>query len=245
MLEHGQTRPGAIAVTGGARGIGAAIVAELARRGHIVGRLTRGGGGPDLPGRVIDLRADVSDEASIRAAFATLAEQPGGLVGLVNNAGIHQDAVSSEMPTSELDRVLAINASSVFACSREAYPHLKSAGGGTIVNLGSFFDRMGVKRHLAYCASKAAVGAITRCLAVEWAKDRINVIDVAPGYVATDFNAKQMAGPLGAYLAKRVPTGGPGSAEEVARFIALLFEQPLPNLTGETIYLDGGQGIAH
>jgi NAD(P)-dependent dehydrogenase (short-subunit alcohol dehydrogenase family) len=211
----------------------------------VVGRLTRSGLGPDVAGEVIDLKADVEDEASVRLALEALAKRAGRLTGLVNNAGIHLDAASSEMPTADLNRILAVNASSVFACAREAYPHLKAAGGGTIVNLGSFFDRMGVKRHLAYCASKAAVGAITRCLAVEWARDKINVINVAPGYVATDFNAMQMAGPLGAYLAKRVPTGGPGSAGEVARFIAVLFEQPLPNLTGETIYMDGAQGIAH
>ena len=60
-------------------------------------------------------------------------------------------------------------------CSREAYPHLVRAGGGIIVNIGSFFDKMGVKRNLAYCASKAAVGAITRCLAVEWAAKGIRV----------------------------------------------------------------------
>jgi NAD(P)-dependent dehydrogenase (short-subunit alcohol dehydrogenase family) len=237
--------PGVIAVTGGGRGIGGAIVAALARRGHTVGRLTRAGSGPPVEGRVIDLKADVTDEASLGVALAALVRQAGRLTGLVNNAGIHLDMASAEMPTGELNRILQVNASAVFAGSREAYPHLKAAGGGTIVNLGSFFDRMGVKRHLAYCASKAAVGAITRCLAVEWAKDKINVVNVAPGYVATDFNAQQMAGPLGAYLARRVPTGGPGSAEEVARFIALLFDAPLPNLTGETIYMDGAQGVAH
>ena len=85
---------------------------------------------------------------------------------------------------------MRINATSVFVASREVYPHLKQAGGGMIVNIGSFFDKIGVKRNLAYCASKAAVGAITRCLAVEWAADNIRVLDVAPGYIDTDLNAE-------------------------------------------------------
>ena len=82
------------------------------------------------------------------------------------------------------------NATSVVVASREVYPHLKQAGGGLIVNIGSFFDKMGVSRSVAYCASKAAIGAITRCLAVEWAADNIRVVDVAPGYIATDLNAE-------------------------------------------------------
>ena len=85
---------------------------------------------------------------------------------------------------------MRINATSVVVASREVYPHLKRAGGGLIVNIGSFFDKMGVSRSVAYCASKAAIGAITRCLAVEWAADNIRVVDVAPGYIATDLNAE-------------------------------------------------------
>jgi NAD(P)-dependent dehydrogenase (short-subunit alcohol dehydrogenase family) len=113
------------------------------------------------------------------------------------------------------------------------------------VNIGSFFDRMGVKRNLAYCASKAALGAITRCLAVEWAAKGIRVVDVAPGYIKTDLNAEAMSGTaLAEFLAKRIPVGGPGSPEDVARLVAAMFAEELPFLTGETIYIDGGQGVA-
>jgi NAD(P)-dependent dehydrogenase (short-subunit alcohol dehydrogenase family) len=103
-----------------------------------------------------------------------------------------------------------------------------------------------VKRNLAYCASKAAVGAITRVLAVEWAKDRIRVIDVAPGYVETDLNREFLTqGPLAGYLKTRIPRGTPGTVEEIAAFVALLFSSKLDFLTGETVYVDGGQGHAH
>jgi NAD(P)-dependent dehydrogenase (short-subunit alcohol dehydrogenase family) len=120
------------------------------------------------------------------------------------------------------------------------------AGGGLIVNIGSFFDKLGVKRNLAYCASKAAVGAMTRCLAVEWAAQGIRVVDVAPGYILTDLNRDVMeSGPLRAYLEKRIPGGAPGSAADVAEVVAMLFDTTGRFLTGETLYIDGAQGIAH
>ena len=138
------------------------------------------------------------------------------------------------------------NATAVFTACREAYPHLVAAGGGTIVNIGSFYDKIGVKRNLAYCASKAAVGAMTRCLAVEWASKGIRVLDVAPGYIETDLNREALVqGPLHEFLQKRIPGRRHGTAQEVARLVAAIFSEDIPFLTGETIYIDGGQGIAH
>jgi len=240
-----------IAVTGASRGIGAAIALELARRGHRVGCLTRKGRGIEREGidasltaRMIAVRCDVEDEASVKQAFAALEQQAGRIDGLVNNAGLHLDGKSAELPTATYERIMNVNARAVFVCAREVYPYLEKRG-GTIVNICSFFDKMGVKRNLAYCASKAAVGAITRCLAVEWAPRKIRVLDVAPGYIATELNAEQMKGPLAEFLRQRVPVGGPGSADDVARLVAALFAEDLPFLTGETIYIDGAQGMAH
>ena len=114
------------------------------------------------------------------------------------------------------------------------------------MNIGSFFDKVGVKRNVAYCASKAAVGAITRCLAVEWAGKGIRVVDVAPGYVVTDLNRDSLeAGPVREYIDKRIPGRRPGTVDEIARLVAGIFSEDIPFLTGETIYIDGGQGIAH
>jgi NAD(P)-dependent dehydrogenase (short-subunit alcohol dehydrogenase family) len=242
-----------IAVTGASRGIGAAIALELARRGFTVACLTRNGAGPetanisaDLLSRFVNQACDVTDEKSVRAALSGVAERAGGLHGLVNNAGIHLDAPSHALSTDVYERVMATNATSVFTTSREAYPHLVKAGGGTIVNIGSFYDRIGVKRNLAYCASKAAVGAMTRCLAVEWAAKGIRAIDVAPGYIETDLNREALTqGPLREFLAKRIPGGKRGTTSDVARLVAAVFSEDIPFLTGETIYIDGGQGIAH
>ena len=243
---------GTVAVTGANRGIGAAIALALAREGYRVACLTRSGSLPDigteeaLRERLLALRCDAQDEPAVEAALAQAAEGEGGLVGLVNNAGLHTSAKSAELATAEYERVMAINATAVFTVARAAYPHLVRAGGGLIVNIGSFFDKLGVKRNLAYCASKAAVGAITRCLAVEWAAQNIRVVDVAPGYILTDLNRDILAaGPLREYLDKRIPAGKPGSADEVARLVAALFRENLGFLSGETIYIDGAQGIAH
>jgi NAD(P)-dependent dehydrogenase (short-subunit alcohol dehydrogenase family) len=234
----------AIAITGASRGIGAAIAQELAARGFTVGCLSRKGTGAAHE-RFLHAACDVNDEASIGRAFAALAERAGGLAGLVNNAGVHLHGKSAELATAKYEEVMNTNARSVFLCSRAAYPYLERAG-GSIVNIGSFFDKLGVKQNLAYCASKAAVGAITRCLAVEWAAKNIRVHCVAPGYIETEMNAEAIrAGPLGAFLKARVPAGGAGSAQDVARLVAALFTEEIPYLTGETIYLDGGQGIAH
>lgn len=239
---------GAIAVTGSSRGIGAAIARELARRGHTVGCLSRGGAVPDgatADSNLVAARCDVTDEESVRAALEAVNAEAGGISGLVNNAGLHTETESCALATQDYEDLMRTNATSVMMVSREAYPYLKAADGARIVNIGSFFDKTGVSRNLAYCASKAAVGAITRCLAVEWARDRISVMNVAPGYIETDLNREAMQNEKFLnWLARRSPAGRPGTAQEVAALVATLFEKDIDFLSGETIYLDGGQSVA-
>jgi NAD(P)-dependent dehydrogenase (short-subunit alcohol dehydrogenase family) len=134
----------------------------------------------------------------------------------------------------------------VFAASRLAYPYLVASGGGTIVNIGSFFDKLGVPDNLAYCASKAAVGAITRCLAVEWARDNIRVLDVAPGYIETDLNREWLKSERAqAFMKRRIPLRRAAQPEEVARLVGCLMAEEIDFLSGETIYIDGAHGINH
>jgi len=243
-----------IVVTGASRGIGASIALALAEQGRHVACLSRSGTLPvrgaapaEVVERWISARADVTNPVALAGAFRKLANEGWRIKGLVNNAGVHIDASSAEMSLQQWQQVMDTNATSVVSACQAAYPHLVAAGGGMIVNIGSFFDKLGVKRNLAYCASKAAVGAITRCLAVEWAGKGIRVVDVAPGYIVTDLNADAMAagGPLRAYLDKRIPGREPGTAADVGALVASLFTPAGGFLTGETIYIDGGQGIAH
>lgn len=242
-----------IVVTGASRGIGAAIAHRLASQGLTILCLSRSGALPEAPGvpqevrdRFVGIACDMTSADALESAFEQATKLDLRIAGLVNNAGVHLEGKSHEFPLGDWHKVMETNATSVFVACQRAYPHLVRSGGGLIVNIGSFFDKLGVKRNLAYCASKAAVGAITRCLAVEWAKDGINVVDVAPGYIQTDLNAAEMsAGPLRAYLEKRIPSGQPGTAADVAELVGLLYATGGGFLTGETIYIDGAQGIAH
>ncbi len=244
---------GIIAVTGASRGLGASSALELARRGFKVACLTRAGKGIEelpVPKRlaksIIAERCDVTDEQSVARALGAAAKRGGGLAGVLNNAGYHTRGPSAELATEDFEAVQRTNVTGVFIVAREAYPLLVEGGGGMIVNMGSFFDRLGVPQNLAYAASKAAVGAITRCLAVEWATQGITVINVAPGYIETNLNREFLSRPsVRDYLIQRIPAGRPGTPEEVARLVAALFEEALHFMTGETIYMDGGQTIAH
>ena len=231
-----------IIVTGASKGLGAATARALDEAGYEVVGLSRSGTSPAGRGIVCDM----TDEAAVRAVFAGLADDPAPVAGLVNNAGAHGQSASAEIDIADYERVMTLNATAVVVASREAYPLLKRAGGGLIVNMGSVFDKLGVKEHLAYCVSKAAVGAITRCLAVEWAEDGISVVNVAPGYVETDFNRDFMRrDAIKRWLERRIPAGRTGTPEEVAGLVAALFDMRSPYLTGETIYLDGGHGMHH
>lgn len=249
----GRTEGKVALVTGAASGIGRATALLLAREGARVAAADIDADGAErvasevaaAGGDALALRLDVTAEESWRDVVDQTVGRFGRLDVLVNNAGQHADGRSASFASADFEALLAANVTSVFAMSREAYPHLKATR-GLIVNLGSYYDKLGVKYHAAYCASKAAVAAVGRCLAVEWAKDGIRVVTIAPGFIGTDLNKRHLehAG-FREYITKRIPSGEIGSPEEVARLIAGLAVENLAFLSGETIYLDGAQAVAH
>jgi NAD(P)-dependent dehydrogenase (short-subunit alcohol dehydrogenase family) len=249
MTVASMTGREAIIVTGGSRGIGAAIVEHLLRAGYVVGCLSRSGGMPAavaaqdaVRDRCIAIATDMLDADAVSAALARVAAAA-PITGIVNNAGVHEEGRSAQLTREAWQRMIDGNATSTLIGCQAAFLHLEK-NGGLIVNIGSFYDRIGVKRSLAYCAAKAAIGAITRVLAAEWAGMGIRVVNVAPGYIETDLNREDMtAGPLRAFLEKRIPRKTPGTPDEIAVFVAGLFVMGSTFLTGETIYIDGGQGI--
>ena len=234
-------REGQIIVTGASRGIGQAIAVELDRRGFDLAALSRSGTSSVGTGYACDM----TDEGSVVAAFAQIASR-GPIIGLVNNAGAQHSTPSAELSLAEFEGCIRLNTSAAMVACREAYPSLKRAGDGLIVNIGSFFDKIGAPGNLAYCASKAALGAITRCLAAEWAQDGIRVLNVAPGYIETDLNRDFLRKPkIQDWIARRIPMARAGNVTEVAAMVGALFSENIPFLTGETIYVDGAHGIAH
>ena len=215
-----------IVITGASKGIGAAIAAELDSRGMAVVGLSRSGEG--IAGH--NVACDMTDEEAVRAAFAEIAER-GPIRGLVNNAGVHIGGDIASLKTADWDKTFALNTTAVMVAAREAFPHLR-AQGGTVVNIGSFFDKLGVPDNLAYCASKAAVAAMTRCMAVEWARDGIRVMNVAPGYIETDLNKDFLAREkVKKWMASRIPVGQPGKPEDVAKLVAAIFAEQINFLT--------------
>ncbi len=228
-------RDGQIIVTGASKGIGAAIAKELDRRGVSVVGLSRSGTSPIGYSMICDM----TDEEAVRRAFAEIVKR-GPVAGLINNAGVHIGGAIATLSTADFEKIMAL-----MVAAREVYPLLRGHG-GIIVNIGSFFDKLGVPDNLGYCASKAAVAAMTRCMAVEWAGDGIRVINVAPGYIETDLNRDYLSREkVRAWMKQRIPVGGPGKAEDVAKLVGSICAEGIGFLTGETIYVDGAQGINH
>lgn len=231
---------GQIIVTGGSKGIGLAISEDLVARGYEVACLSRTGEG--TVGR--HYACDMTDEAAVRDVMAEIAKA-GPIAGLVNNAGVHIAGPAASFTVADFDKTMALNATAVMVAAREVFPHLQEKG-GAVINIGSFFDKIGAPGNLAYCASKAAVGAMTRVMAVEWARYGIKVMNVAPGYIETDLNKDYLGREkVQAWMKSRIPTGAPGHVLDVAKLVGALISEQIPFLTGETIYIDGGQGMNH
>jgi NAD(P)-dependent dehydrogenase (short-subunit alcohol dehydrogenase family) len=236
---------GGIIVTGASSGIGAATAAALAERGHFVGCFSRRGSIPDgAKGRLAGYTCDVTDPRQVKMVIEAFVQQAGAVVGLVNNAGMHKEGPSADVLLDDVRALLELNFISALSVSQQTYPYLK-AQGGLIVNVGSFYDHLGVRGNLAYAASKAALASMTRTLAVEWARDNIQVLNVAPGYILTELNRDWFDDPRNrGAVVRRIPARQIGQPEDVARLIAGLFESRSAFLTGTTVYIDGGQGIS-
>lgn len=242
-------------MTGASHGIGAAIALELAVRGYRVACLSRSGriphgmlhDGTDMAASLHGICCDITDSRSIEAAMSSMAALPAKLSGLVNCAGIVSGGESCDFPLADFEAIMRTNVSGTFSVCQAVYPALVARGGGLIVNLGSFWDRMGIKKYAAYCASKAAVAALTRCLGVEWARQGIRIVNVAPGFLDVPMQTDDQGRAeeqLSAYLESRIPAGRKGRTEEIARVVAGLFTENVEFLNATTIYVDGGQGPA-
>jgi 3-oxoacyl-[acyl-carrier protein] reductase len=238
-------------VTGGSRGIGAAVGLELARQGCDVALTYRGrkeaaaavaGAIEELGRRALALQADVADSEETDRTVAEVVAKLGGLDILVCNAGITWDGVIWKMTDEQWDAVLRTNLRGYFTYNRAAARIFKDQRGGKIVNISSINGLRGKFAQANYSASKAGNNALTKALAKELGKFNVNVNAVAPGMVATEMADSIPPEFLNAAVADTV-LGRIASPEDVAHVVTFLCSDYARHVTGEVIKVDGGQYI--
>ncbi len=246
---------GILLVTGGSRGIGAAIVRLAAGRGYAVAvnYRTRADKAQALvaeieaaDGRAMAVQGDVGDEASVAAMFAAVDEGLGPLTALVNNAGVTGGKTRvADLDGDTLRRLMAVNVMGSFYCAKQAIKRMSTqtgGPGGAIVNLTSAAVHLGAAgERVHYAASKGAIDAMTLGLGRELGLDGIRVNAVRPGLIDTDMNNAPDDPDRLARLGPGVPIGRVGTAEEVAEAAIWLLSDAASYVTGSIITVSGGR----
>ena len=237
-------------VTGGNGGIGLGMARGMAEAGAaiaVAGRNVRKSEAAaaelaKLGVKTAVLNVDVASEASCRKMIEDAAKALGRIDILVNNAGINIRKPADQMALAEWKQVIDVNLTSAFICSHAAYPRMKEAGGGKIINIGSMLSIFGASFAPAYGASKGGVVQLTKALAVAWAKDNIQVNAVLPGWIDTELTKKARAevSGLNAMVLMRTPAKRWGTPEDIGRAVAAIAGDAFPFSTGEVINVDGG-----
>jgi NAD(P)-dependent dehydrogenase (short-subunit alcohol dehydrogenase family) len=233
-------------VTGGARGIGRATAQAFASAGAsvVIADIDRDAAAETataLGGTASSF--DVGDEAQVKAAIAGIAQRHGRIDILVNNAGTGARKPSEDLSLADWNRVLSINLTGAFLCSREAGKHMLAQQSGAIVNVASIMGLVGnaLYPNLAYHATKGALVNMTRALAVEWAARGVRVNAVAPTFAKTDLTQKLLADTeMERAIVELTPMQRLAEPHEVADAILYLCSDMATMVTGQTLAVDGG-----
>jgi 2-deoxy-D-gluconate 3-dehydrogenase len=240
-------------VTGGNGGIGLGMAQGLSAAGATVVIAARNADKSAAAvasilasgGKASAITVDVTDEADCQAMVAATLETHGRLDILINNAGINIRKRPEEYTLAEWQQILQTNLTSAFICSQAAYPEMKRASQGKIINIGSMMSIFGTAFTTPYAASKGGIVQMTRALACAWAADNIQVNAVLPGWVDTELTQtarKDIAGLHERALA-RTPAGRWGDAHDFAGIAVFLASAASDFITGTAIPVDGGYSV--
>lgn len=239
-------------VTGAGRGLGRAMAGVLAEAGARVTVAARTATELDSfvseqaeAGReAMACPTDITDAAAVDRMVDATVDQFGHVDILVNNSGIVATTPLLDQEPAEWDRVVATNLRGVYLATRAVGKHLVAQKSGKVVNIASNFALQGVANHAAYSSSKAVVIAFTKSMAIEWARDGIQVNAIAPGYFATDLNSELRAdGEALERVVRAIPARRMGEVHEIKPWLLLLAGQESDFMTGEHLVLDGGQSV--
>jgi len=234
-----------VVVTGGASGIGAAIVARFLEEGSRVAVIDRDAAAgrslaqkhPRLAGVI---PADVADASAVAAAFRELDGLLGGVDVAINNAGISIRHDFVDITPDEWRKVVGVDLDGVFYVAQESARRMLAGGGGVIINMGSTSGMNGYPRYADYNAAKAGVIELTRTMALELAPT-IRVIAVCPGYVWTPMQEAEYTPEMKAAVDAKIPLRRHATPQEIAALYAFLASDEAPYITGHPVIIDGGE----
>ncbi|MCE2859066.1 MAG: glucose 1-dehydrogenase [Oxalobacteraceae bacterium] len=240
-------------VTGGNGGIGLGMAEGLSAAGATVVIAARNADKSEAAvesilatgGRASAIAVDVTDEADCQAMVASTLNAYGRLDILINNAGINIRKRPEDYTLTEWQQILQTNLTSAFLCAQAAYPAMKRASRGKIINIGSMMSIFGTAFTTPYAASKGGIVQMTRSLACAWAADNIQVNAVLPGWVDTELTQtarKDIAG-LHERVLARTPAGRWGAAQDFAGIAVFLASTASDFITGTAIPVDGGYSV--
>ena len=247
-FEAGFRLDGKVAlVTGAAAGIGYAISELFAAQGARLVLLDLSeevqSVAQKLPGDHLAIPCNVSDVVQIQKAVDKAVEKYGKIDILVNNAGVALLNKATEVTEKEWDATMAVNLRAPFFLAQAVAKVMTKNGGGQIVNMASQASVIALDRHVAYCASKAAVVSMTEVLAIEWARAGITVNAISPTVVETALGKKAWAGEVGEAMKQKIPVGRFAQPEEIASAALYLVSEHTRIMTGANVVIDGGYTI--